>query len=87
MPNDERILETTPVGSLGLIPTDSCKELGDKVDFYLKQWREHREHEHHNEAAFKDYFTGAIDLDSAKANFETSVMEKYPELTEVVWPE
>ena len=38
MPNDERILETTPVGSLGLIPTDSCKELGDKVDFYLKQW-------------------------------------------------
>ena len=56
MPNDERILETTPVGSLGLIPTDSCKELGDKVDFYLKQWREHREHEHHNEAAFKDYY-------------------------------
>ena len=39
------------------------------------------------QAAFKDYFTGAIDLDSAKANFETSVMEKYPELTEVVWPE
>lgn len=39
------------------------------------------------QAAFKDYFTGAIDMDTAKANFETSIKEKYPELTEVVWPE
>ena len=27
-----------------------------------------------------------IDLDTAKANFETLIMEKYPDLTEVVWP-
>lgn len=36
--------------------------------------------------AFKDYFNGVIDLDTAKANFETLIMEKYPDLTEVVWP-
>ncbi|MBQ8278777.1 MAG: ribose-phosphate pyrophosphokinase [Roseburia sp.] len=55
MPNDERILETTPDGILGLIPLQSCKELGDKVDKYLVTWREKREHEHQNDAAFKDY--------------------------------
>ena len=43
MPNDERILETMPTGTLGLIPTASCMELGKKVDSYLSTWREHRE--------------------------------------------
>ena len=54
MPNDERILDTIPHGTLGLIPLQSCKELGDKVDKYLVSWRETREHEHQNDAAFKD---------------------------------
>ena len=44
MPNDERILETMPTGTLGLIPTASCMELGKKVDSDLSTWREHREH-------------------------------------------
>ncbi len=56
MPNDERILETMPTGTLGLIPTDSCMELGQKVDRYLTEWRKHREHQHQNEIAFKDYY-------------------------------
>ena len=55
MPNDERILETMPKGTLGIIPTDSCTELGKKVDQYLNKWRENREHQHQNEIAFKDY--------------------------------
>ena len=55
MPNDERILETMPTGTLGLIPTASCMELGKKVDSYLSTWREHRQHEHHNDIAFKEY--------------------------------
>ena len=36
MPNDERNLETMPDGALGLIPLESCKELGLKVLVYLK---------------------------------------------------
>ena len=55
MPNDERILETIPCGTLGLIPTASCTELGRKVNDYLATWREHREHEHQDDVAFKDY--------------------------------
>ena len=39
------------------------------------------------QAAFKDYFDGNVDIDTAKANFETAIKEKYPELTEIVWPE
>lgn len=39
------------------------------------------------QAAFKDYFDGNIDMDAAKANFETAIKEMYPELTEVKWPE
>ena len=49
MPNDERILETMPVGTLGLIATDSCIELGQQVDEYLTKWRENREHQHKND--------------------------------------
>jgi hypothetical protein len=36
--------------------------------------------------SFVDYFNGKIDLDKAKANWETAVMERYPDITEVVWP-
>ena len=36
----ERVLETIPVGSLGIIPLPSCKELGDKVNSYLVAWRQ-----------------------------------------------
>lgn len=38
------------------------------------------------QTAFKDYFDGVVDLETAKANFQTSIMEKYPELTSVEWP-
>ena len=36
---------------------------------------------------FGDYFQGKVDFDKAKANFETAIMERYPEITEVQWPE
>jgi len=55
MPNDEKILETIPRGIVGLVPTKSCTELGAKVDAYLSEWRENREHQHKHDAAFKDY--------------------------------
>lgn len=44
-----------PTGILGLIPTASCAKLGEMVDSYLVKWRENREHQHHNEIAFKEY--------------------------------
>ena len=37
--------------------------------------------------AFSDYFQGNVEFDKAKTNFETAIMERYPEITEVQWPE
>ena len=39
---EEKIIETIPVGPLGLIPLKSCTELGDKVNAYLVDWRRGR---------------------------------------------
>ena len=38
------------------------------------------------QTAFKDYFDGVVDMDGAKELFETAIYEKYPELSETVWP-
>ncbi len=37
--------------------------------------------------AFGDYLQGTIDYDKAKENFETAILERYPDLTDVQWPE
>jgi ribose-phosphate pyrophosphokinase len=51
----ERVLDTIPVGSLGIIPLPSCKELGKKVDDYLVQWRHESALEHKDNIAFQGY--------------------------------
>ena len=38
------------------------------------------------QTAFRDYFEGKVDIDKAKANFETAAKEKYPELKTFEWP-
>ena len=37
--------------------------------------------------SFSDYFQGAVDFDKAKANFETAIIERYPDITAIQWPE
>lgn len=71
MPNDERNLETMPDGALGLIPLESCKELGLKVDQYLVGWREKRQHQHQNDPAFKGYRRDSYIISTAVPRFGT----------------
>ena len=52
---EEKIIETIPVGPLGLIPLKSCLDLGKKVDQYLVSWRKERESEHKSTIAFAGY--------------------------------
>lgn len=52
---ETRNLETIPVGSLGIIPLEGCKALGQKVDNYLVKWRTVRESEHKTSLAFAGY--------------------------------
>ena len=37
--------------------------------------------------SFSDYFQGSVDFDKAKSNFETAIKERYPEISEIKWPE
>ena len=37
--------------------------------------------------SFSDYFQGNVDFDRAKSNFETAIKERYPDITEIQWPE
>ena len=37
--------------------------------------------------SFSDYLQGQVDFDRAKANFETAIIERDPEITQVQWPE
>jgi len=55
MANEEMLLETIPYGKLGIVAMDSCKEIGDKVDQYLVNWRKDRKHDNENSMAFKHY--------------------------------
>ena len=52
---EKRNLNSIPVGSLGIVPLEGCKTLGDKVDAYLVKWRTERESEHKNSLVFSGY--------------------------------
>ena len=55
MPRDERHTATIPYGTLGIIPLKSCSAMGEKVDEYLVNWREQRDHENQSNLAFSGY--------------------------------
>lgn len=66
---EKRNLETIPVGSLGIIAMDGCRELGDTVDDYLVKWRAERESEHKESLAFSGYMRDTYLLDTKVPRF------------------
>ncbi len=66
---EKRNLETIPVGSLGIIPLEGCKALGEKVDYYLVKWRAERESEHKESLAFTGYQRNSYILDAKVPRF------------------
>ncbi len=67
--HDKRRLETIPVGSLGVIALDGCRELAERVDDYLIGWREDRENEHKNSLVFSGYMRDSYLLDVSLPRF------------------
>ncbi len=51
----QKIVETIPVGPLGIIALESSKSLGKSVNDYLVEWRNERESEHKSTIAFSGY--------------------------------
>lgn len=66
---EKRDLQSIPVGSLGMIPLQSCSEMGKKVDYYLVKWRTEREHEHQDSLAFAGYQRDSYILSSHTPRF------------------
>ena len=66
---EEKIIETIPVGPLGLIPLKSCTGLGKKVDDYLVEWRREREGEHKSTIAFSGYQRDSYILEANTPRF------------------
>ncbi len=66
-----RNLESIPVGSLGIIPLEGCRELGEKVNQYLVEWRTERENEHKDSLAFAGYQRDSYLLDAKVPRFGT----------------
>ena len=68
---EKRNLETIPVGSLGIIPLEGCRSLGEKVDDYLVKWRTVRESEHKESLAFAGYQRDSYILQAKVPRFGT----------------
>lgn len=52
---DDITFQTIPVGRLGVIAMEGCRDLGKRVDAYLTKWRNERENNHVGNLAFRDY--------------------------------
>ncbi|WMJ90581.1 ribose-phosphate pyrophosphokinase [Anaerocolumna sp. MB42-C2] len=71
MPQQEKIFETIPVGTLGIISLESSKSLGQKVNDYIVEWRKARESEHTSTIAFAGYQRDSYLIDAGCPRFGT----------------
>ncbi len=62
-------LETIPVGPLGIIALESCKDLGAKIDSYITSWRKERTGEHTTTIAFSGYQKDSFLVDTKVPRF------------------
>lgn len=66
---ESKVLETMPVGPLGILALKSSEEMGKKVDAYLVKWREKREREHKSLLAWNGYQRDTYLLECATPRF------------------
>jgi ribose-phosphate pyrophosphokinase len=71
MSKNEKIVETIPVGRLGIIALESSRTLGKKVNDYLVEWRNARESEHKGTIAFSGYQRDSYLLNACCPRFGT----------------
>ena len=69
MLKDDRNLDTIPVGELGIVAMDNCKELGIKVDKYIAEWRKNRENANKDNVAFSGYQKDSYLIDTKVPRF------------------
>jgi ribose-phosphate pyrophosphokinase len=66
---ENKNLETIPVGPLGIVALESCKDLGQKIDKYITNWRKERTGEHTHTIAFSGYQKESFLVDTKVPRF------------------
>lgn len=69
--SQEDCLATIPVGKLGIIALESSKGIAKKVDDYIVEWRNARNHEHTETIHFNDYKKDSYLINSVCPRFGT----------------
>lgn len=69
MKPDDSKYSTIPVGKLGIIALQGCKEIGDKVNDYIVNWRTERDNEHKSTLAFEGYERDSYLIDASCPRF------------------
>ncbi len=69
MLTDERKFDTIPVGSLGLIPLESSRLLGQKIDQHLLSWRKDRVLKHESPLISREYQRDSYIVDAKVPRF------------------
>lgn len=68
---DDNMIESIPVGVLGLIPMSNCSALGEKVDQYLVKWRHEHQSDHKTTIAFRGFERDTYIVNAATPRFGT----------------
>ncbi len=71
MSEREKTIETIPVGPLGIIALEGCKDLGEKVDAHLSSWRDARESTHAETLFYNGYEKDSYLVDACCPRFGT----------------
>ena len=66
---NDRILENIPVGALGLIALDGCKEMGSKVNDYIVRWRKEEGHIYKDDVVYNGYERDTYLIDAKVPRF------------------
>ena len=69
MAREEILLETLPVGPLGIIALPSCKELGNKIDAHIASWRNADSNAKPSTAPFHNYKKDSYLIDAKVPRF------------------
>ena len=69
MSQQEKIFNTIPVGTLGIIALESSQSLGNKVNDYIVDWRNKRNDEHKTTIAFAGYQRDSYLLEASCPRF------------------
>ena len=66
---NDRILENIPIGALGIIALDGCKEMGSRVNDYIVKWRQEEGHIYKDDVVYNGYERDTYLIDAKVPRF------------------